>query len=163
MRPSGKEQDNIMRSTLFVMLAALALTGCGTTGGGWEETFTLRAVNRSNEILQDVIIRDVDTRLKHFGYTAPSGGENVIEDCTIVLNDRFGILFHANGQRAGRVLALSKYFPVRDKIKTLCFYYLGKYEWSVVARDAAGREVKTGQNADGRTAPVKPAVAAPRR
>lgn len=51
-------------------------------------------------------------------------------------------MFYVNGRREATLLSLSKCLSVKQRIKTLCFYYLGKNEWAVVARDATGKEVK---------------------
>lgn len=122
-------------------LAALALAGCTTTDGGWQGTYRLCVVNRSNELLQDVIIRDADKKMRHFENVKPSGGKKVIDNCTIDLKGVFGIVFYVNGQRNANLLTLNACLPVKDRIKTLYFYYLGKYEWSIIANDAAGKEL----------------------
>jgi hypothetical protein len=147
MKPSGKEQGNIMRSGLSAMLAVLVFAGCATTGEDGRGTFKLCLVNRSDEVLQEIIIRDVNTDLKHFTDMNASSGEKVIEDCTLNLKNAFAILFYANGQRTSHVLNLSMYCPVKDRIGTLYFYYLGGNEWSVAARDAAGNEIKLDHSA----------------
>jgi hypothetical protein len=142
MKPSGKEQEDIMRSGLFAVLAALVLAGCATTSEDGRGTFKLRLVNRSDEVLQEVIVRDADTELKTFTDMHTPGGDRVIEDCPINLNKPFGLLCYANGQRVSHVLSLNMYSPLKNRIETFCFTYLGGNEWSVAARDAAGKEVK---------------------
>ena len=141
MKPYGKEHENIMRSGLFAMLAALVLAGCMAISGDGRGTYKVYVANRSNEVLQEVIIRDADGEVKHLGNVDP-GSEKLMDDCAIDLKNIFGIGCYANGHGQTRVLNLNMYFPVKNKIKTFCFYYSGGNQWSVVARDAAANEVK---------------------
>jgi hypothetical protein len=147
MKPSGKEQGNIMRSGLLTMLTVLTFAGCMTTGEDGLGTYKLCVINRSDEVLQEIIVRDVNGELKHFADTKASSGEKFIEECKIDLKNSFAILFFPNGQRVSHVLNLSAYCPVKNRIEAFYFYYLGGNEWSVVARDAAGKDVKLDHSA----------------
>ena len=131
-----------MRSGLFAALAVLIFAGCMTTEDEGIGTYKLCAVNRSDEVLQEVIIRDANSDLRHFGDMEPSGGEKVIDNCTIDLKSGFALLCYANGQRESHVMSLSMYYPFKTRITTFYFYYLGENEWSIVARDAGGDEIK---------------------
>jgi len=130
-----------MRSRWFAILAVLALAGCMTTNNDGRGTYNLYIANRSNEVLQEVIIRDASGTLKHFG-NVDFGGEKTIDECTIDLKVRFGILCYANGQGQTKLLSLSRYIPVKNRINTIYFYYHGGNQWSVIARDDKAREVK---------------------
>jgi hypothetical protein len=130
----------------YVVLSALLLAGCATLGGG-DGTYLLRAVNRSGEVVQEVVIKNADGEMKGFGMLGQNGTERVMKGCSIMLSDRFTIIGYFNGVRMVRMLNLSKYLPYKDQIASLTFSYLGQYEWSVVARNAAGVEIKPGLGA----------------
>jgi hypothetical protein len=130
-----------MRSKLLLIVAVLTLAGCMSIGRSCRGTYKLCLVNRSNEVLQNVIIKDANEKFVQFGNSAP-GSENVIDDCTVDLKKLFGILFYVNGQRETNFVSLSMYMPVKNRIKTLCICYVGGNQWVAGALDAAGQEVK---------------------
>jgi hypothetical protein len=117
------------------------LTGCAMLKGGGDGTYLLCAVNRSDEVVQEVVIKDAEGTVKGFGMMDRKGKGRVMEKCPIVLSERFAIVWYFNGARGVRVLNLSKYLPYKNQIASFTFSYLGEYQWSVVARDTAGKEI----------------------
>jgi hypothetical protein len=156
---------NIARQWRYVVLSAFMLTGCAMLKGGDGE-YLLRAVNRSDEVVQEVTIKDAGGEVKAFGMMDRKGKERSIAKCPIMLSERFAIVGYFNGARVVRILNLSKYFPYRDQIASFTFSYLGQYEWSVVARNAAGLEIKPGAaavrpQAQSKAAATKPLASKP--
>jgi hypothetical protein len=127
----------------YVVLSAFVLAGCATfdfnEGDG---TYNLRVINRTDEVVQDVLIRDAGgSRPRHFGMMAQRDKEQSIASCPIKLNKQFMIMWYYNGLRGIKLMDLSKYLPYKDEIASIAFYYEGQ-GWSVVASDADGKEIK---------------------
>lgn len=140
-RDSRARGGNIARPWRCVVLSAFVLAGCATMQNG-DGTYLLRAINRSNEIVQEVVIKDADGKERAFGMMAERGKEQAIRSCPIMLNRYFVIMWYFNGKRGVRFVDLTKYFPYKDQIDSFTFSYEGQYEWSVVARNAAGAQIK---------------------
>jgi len=103
----------------------------------------LRAINRSDEVLQDVLVRDADSNPRYFGYIGlgTPAPERTLQ-LQISFDSAFVIGWYANGKRDTTQLDLSKYKADAFRIKSISFCYLGKGRWSVVARDANEREIE---------------------
>jgi hypothetical protein len=99
----------LSKAGLWITLATIAIAGCTTLNQDEEDAPLLRAINRSDEVLQDVMIRNVDSHPQHFGIVGQGpAGEKTLQ-VQIRFDKAFVIGWHANGSHGARQLDLSKY------------------------------------------------------